>query len=90
MGELCLSPVGLAFVNKLSPKRLMALMFGVWHLANFVANTLSGIVGSYMDQVSQNSSMSGFFTIFVGITFSAGILLILLNKPLKRMMHGIN
>lgn len=90
MGELCISPVGLSFVNKLSPKRLMALMFGVWYIANFVANTLSGIVGSYMDQVSQNSSMSGFFTIFVVITFVAGGVLILLNKPLKRMMHGVN
>lgn len=88
-GELCLSPVGLSFVNKLSPKRLMALMFGVWYLANFVANFTGGIIGSFMDRISETSSLAGFFTIFVVIAFSAGLVLLLLNKPLKRLMHGV-
>ena len=89
MGELCLSPVGLSFVNKLSPVRLMGLMFGVWYLANFVANFTGGIIGSYMDRISETSSLAGFFTIFVVIAFVAGTVLLLLNKPLKRMMHGV-
>lgn len=89
MGELFISPVGLAFVNKLSPKRLMALMFGVWYLANFVANFTGGIISSYIDDIKNASSLSGFFSIFVVIAFLAGFILILLNKPLKRMMHGV-
>jgi POT family proton-dependent oligopeptide transporter len=90
MGELCLSPVGLSFVNKLSPVRLMALMFGVWYLANFVANFTGGIIGSYMDRISETSSLAGFFSIFVFIAFIAGIILLIINKPLKRLMHGVD
>ena len=88
-GELCLSPVGLSLVNKLSPKRLMALMFGVWYIANFVANFTGGIIGSYIDRISETSSISGFFTIFVVITFIAGALLVILNKRFKKLMHGV-
>ena len=89
-GELFLSPVGLSFVNKLSPVRLMSLMFGVWYLANFVANLTGGMIGSYIDKISEATSMSGFFMIFVISSFAAGLILVLLNKPLKRMMHGVN
>ena len=89
-GELCISPVGLSFVNKLSPKRLVAMMFGVWYLANFVANFTGGMIGSFMDRISEYSSLSGFFMIFVVSSFVAALALILLNKPLKRMMHGVD
>ncbi len=89
VGELCLSPVGLSLVNKLSPMRLMALMFGIWYIANFVANFTGGIIGSYIDDISNATSMSGFFTIFVVMSFAAGTALVLLNKPIKRMMHGV-
>lgn len=89
VGELCLSPVGLSLVNKLSPMRLMALMFGIWYIANFVANFTGGMIGSYIDDISNATSMSGFFTIFVVMSFAAGTALVLLNKPIKRMMHGV-
>ena len=89
VGELCLSPVGLSLVNKLSPVRLMALMFGIWYLANFVANFTGGIIGSYIDRISEATSMSGFFLIFVVSSFTAGLILVLLNKRLKYMMHGV-
>lgn len=89
VGELCVSPVGLSLVNKLSPKRLMALMFGVWYIANFVANFTGGIIGSYIDRISETSSLSGFFSIFVVITFIAGGLLVVLNNRFKKLMHGV-
>lgn len=89
VGELCLSPVGLSLVNKLSPMRLMALMFGIWYISNFVANFTGGMIGSYIDDISNATSMSSFFTIFVVMAFSAGTALVLLNKPIKRMMHGV-
>ncbi|WP_300673274.1 peptide MFS transporter [Soonwooa sp.] len=46
VGELCLSPMGLSFVSKLSPARLTALMMGGFFLANSVGNKLSGILAS--------------------------------------------
>jgi len=87
-GELCVSPVGLSYVSKLAPVRLIGLMFGVWFIANFIANWSAGMTGSYIDAIVEANSMSGFFLIFTGITVGAGIICILLKGILGRMMHG--
>jgi POT family proton-dependent oligopeptide transporter len=42
VGELCLSPIGLSLVSKLAPIRFVSLLFGVWFLANSVANKAAG------------------------------------------------
>jgi POT family proton-dependent oligopeptide transporter len=89
LGELCLSPVGLSYVSKLAPARLVGMMFGFWFVANFVANTLAGLSGSFIDKISETYSMSTFFLIFTLIPIGAGLLLMLLNPMLKRKMHGI-
>ncbi|MEM7370529.1 MAG: peptide MFS transporter [Bacteroidota bacterium] len=89
-GELSLSPVGLSLVNKLSPKRLLGVMFGVWFIGTYIANFLAGLMGSLMDQVIDAYSLSTFFLLFVGSSGIAAILLVLLTPSLKRMMHGIN
>lgn len=89
LGELCLSPVGLSIINKLSPARLVGMMFGVWYLGNFVANFLGGIIGSYIDEISKNNSLSAFFSIFVFSSFIAALILVILNKKMKQMMHGV-
>ena len=89
MGELCVSPVGLSYVSKLAPVRLIGLMFGVWFVANFIANWAAGITGSYIDAIVESNSMSTFFLIFTLIPIGAGILLILMNGFMKKMMHGI-
>lgn len=89
LGELCLSPVGLSYVSKLAPARLVGLMFGIWFVANFVANFAAGITGSYIDAITESFSMSVFFLIFTLIPIGAGVVLILLNSTLKRMMHGV-
>jgi POT family proton-dependent oligopeptide transporter len=46
VGELCLSPMGLSLVSKLSPPRLTALMMGGWFLSTSLGNKLSGILAS--------------------------------------------
>ncbi|MCB0575134.1 MAG: hypothetical protein KDC61_11290, partial [Saprospiraceae bacterium] len=46
IGELCLSPIGLSLVSKLSPMRFVSLLFGVWFLANSVANKAAGQLSS--------------------------------------------
>jgi len=87
-GELCVSPVGLSYVSKLAPARLIGLMFGVWFVANFIANWSAGITGSYIDAITESNSMTVFFLIFTGITVGAGFVCILLKGVLGRMMHG--
>ena len=88
-GELCLSPVGLSYVSKLAPARLIGLMFGIWLLSSAVANFLAGITGSYIDSISNEIGLNGFFAIFALVPISAGLVMFLLNNFLSKKMHGI-
>ena len=90
LGELCVSPVGLSYVSKLAPARLVGLMFGFWLLSSFFANLLGGFTGSYIDKISEVSGLSGFFLIFTIIPVGAGIIMFLLNAFLKKRMHGFS
>lgn len=90
MGELCLSPVGLSYVSKLSPKRLVGLIFGCWFLCSAIANKLAGVTGGLIDKISEAYSISIFFSIFAVLPAFFGLVLILLNPWLKKKMHGIN
>ena len=89
LGELCVSPVGLSYVSKLAPQKLVGLMFGVWFVANFIANTAAGITGSFIDPIVEDYGMSVFFLIFTILPAFVGLLMILANKKIVMMMHGI-
>ena len=89
LGELCVSPVGLSYVSKLAPIKLVGMMFGIWFVANFIANLTAGFTGSYIDPIVEEYGMSTFFLIFTFIPLGAGVLMIILNKTLLKMMHGI-
>lgn len=90
MGELCVSPVGLSYISKLSPVKLVGLMFGIWFVATFIANTLAGLTGSLIDDITSKYSISIFFLIFAVIPVVAGLVLVALNKTLVKKMHGIH
>ena len=90
LGELCVSPVGLSYVSKLAPARLVGLMFGFWLLSSFFANLLGGFTGSYIDKISEVSGLSGFFLIFTIIPIGAVFVMFLLNAFLKKRMHGFS
>ena len=89
LGELCISPVGLSYVSKLAPKRLVGLMFGFWFVCSALANFLGGWTGSFIDSISESYGLSNFFLIFTAIPVFAGVLMLILNKTLIRKMHGI-
>jgi POT family proton-dependent oligopeptide transporter len=90
MGELCLSPVGLSYISKLAPPRLLGLMFGVWFVNTAIANKLAGFSGSYIDKISETYSLSTFFLIFTIIPIGAGLIFISINKWMSAKMHGIH
>ena len=89
MGELCLSPVGLSYLSKLVPPRMIGFMFGVWYLAIAVGQKAAGTMGGMIDKISEEYSMGTFFLIFTLIPIGVGILSILLNPVLKKLMHGV-
>lgn len=89
MGELSLSPVGLSYVSKLSPARLVGIMFGIWFFASAMGNIIAGSFSGYMKKIAEESTMSDFFEILVFIPIIAGVVLFLLSFPLKKLMHGV-
>lgn len=98
--ELCLSPVGLSMVTKLSPKRLQSLMMGVWFLTNAIANFSAGWLAAYSHKFIPGESgkaewtfivpgLPGFFLLLVVSPIAAGLLIAALSPVLRRWMHGV-
>ncbi|WP_271392552.1 peptide MFS transporter [Aequorivita sinensis] len=89
MGELCLSPLGLSYLSKLVPARMIGFMFGVWYLAIAVGQKAANTMGGMIDKISEEYSLGTFFLIFAVVPIIVGFIAMLLNPVLKRLMHGI-
>lgn len=88
VGEMCLSPVGLSTVTKLSPVKLVGIMMGVWFLASSFGSKLAGYLsGFYVPQAGVLVKLYG--AIAIGLLISAG-LLALLTPRVKRLMGDVN
>src|SRR5690606_13088569 len=99
-GELCLSPVGLSAVTKLSPARIVGFMMGVWFLATasseFIASILANIAsidtanGEAPDlNLAKDTYLNLFeYLFYAGIGF--GLLLLIISPILKKFMHGVD
>ncbi|HLV39677.1 peptide MFS transporter [Xanthomarina sp.] len=89
MGELCLSPLGLSYLSKLVPARMIGFMFGVWYLAIAVGQKLANTMGGMIDKISEEYSLGTFFLIFAIIPIAVGFVSMVLNPVLKKLMHGV-
>ncbi|OIQ21794.1 MAG: MFS transporter [Flavobacterium sp. MedPE-SWcel] len=89
LGELFLSPVGLSYVSKLVPGRMIAFMFGMWYLAIAIGNKLAAILGGQIENITKEYSLSTFFLIFTVVPIAAGLVVMALNPVLKKLMHGV-
>jgi POT family proton-dependent oligopeptide transporter len=90
VGELCVSPVGLSYVSKLAPARLVGLMFGVWFTCTAIGNWLAGETGSLIDKISTEYSISTFFLIFTILPMAVGLIAFALTPLLRKWMHGVH
>jgi POT family proton-dependent oligopeptide transporter len=84
-GELCVSPVGLSLVTKLSPVRLVGLMMGVWMLSNSAGNKLAGWAAGFFTTIP----LTQIFGTVAGVTMAAAVVMFLLVRPMRSMMGGI-
>ncbi|MBF00062.1 peptide MFS transporter [Flavobacterium coralii] len=89
LGELCLSPVGLSYVSKLVPARMIGIMFGIWYLAIAIGNKTAGTMGGMINTITEKYSLSTFFLIFTLVPIGLGILVMILHPLLKKLMHGV-
>ena len=89
LGELCLSPMGLSYLSKLVPARMVAFMFGVYYLAIAIGNKLAHYIGGDIEKISQESGLSYFFLIFTIVPIVLGLISFALHPLLKKLMHGV-
>jgi len=86
LGELCLYPVGLSAVTKLSPVRILGLMMGVWMLSNAFGNMLAG----YAARFFVSMPLQQYFGEVALILFVTAAIMFALVKPIRRLMGGVH
>ncbi len=89
MGELCISPVGLSYVSKLVPARMIAFMFGVWYLAVAIGMKGAGMFGEKIDAIANESGLSSFFWMLTIVSLVMAGFSILMTPVIKKLMHGV-
>ena len=94
LGELCLEPIGMSIVNKLSPAKFSSLLMGVWYLSSAAANKFAGVLSGFYPSDGKTTEflgyaladMNDFFMLFVWMSFAAGIVLMFLSRRLEKLM----
>lgn len=82
IGELYLSPVGLSFVTKIAPPRMVSMLMGIWYLANFFGNYLSGYLGTYWEKIGRDQ----FFLMLTVLGVASGVAMFLIGRPLNKIV----
>jgi len=85
VGELCLSPVGLSSITKLSPKRYVGQMMGTWFMGAALGNLIAGLVAGYIESLP----LPELFGIVAAIAAGFGAVLLLFFKPIKWLAAGV-
>lgn len=85
VGELCLSPVGLSSMTKLSPRRFTGQMMGVWFMAAAMGNLIAGIVGGHVDPENPQQMPALFERTTLSLLIATAVLAALII-PIRRMM----
>ncbi len=89
MAELCISPVGLSYVSKLVPARMIAMMFGIWYLAVAIGMKGASKFGENIDKIADEQGISYFFWLLTGVSVAVGLLSIVFQPIIKKLMHGV-
>ncbi len=98
-GELFLSPIGLSMVTKLAPKNIAGTAMGAWFLsfaiANYVGGKIAALTGGHGGdgaELSAGEGLATYISVFTNIglvLLAIAAIIIVLNKPLKKLMHGV-
>lgn len=96
IGELCLGPIGMSIITKLSPKRLFGMMMGLWFLASAFGQFAAGKLGAEMSKSNTGTTLvsklqsytEGYYQLAV-YSIIAGVFLIVMTPLVKKLMHGV-
>ncbi len=97
IGELCLSPIGLSIMTKLSPKPMHGVMMGMWFLASAYGQYAAGLLGADMSTSNPNATLSeklisytdGYWHLSIYAAI-AGVVLIILSPLIRKLMHEVH
>jgi POT family proton-dependent oligopeptide transporter len=84
LGELYLSPIGLALVARVAPVQILSMMMGLWFITSFTGNLLQGYIGTFFSVMNKES----FFLMCAAIGAGAGVMTWLFNFPLKPILDA--
>ncbi len=84
-GELCLSPVGLSSMTKLSPRKLVGQMMGIWFMATSLGNLIAGLLAGRMGSLG----LKELFGSVALATVGAGLLLLAISRPVKKLIGDV-
>ncbi len=98
VGELCLSPTGLAYVTKAAPVKFVSLLMGIWFISSFIANLGGGLIAAKVEDIEKGKTQmpwhfggqADFFMLFVVTSIGAGLAILVLTPVLKKMMRDPN
>lgn len=82
IGELCLSPIGLSMVSRVSPKKLLSLMMGIWFLSSAIANYAAGRIPALLSYLAID-----LFIFLMLSSFIAGTILFIMAPTLEKLIH---
>ncbi len=96
IGELCLSPIGLSIVTKLSPKHLGGMMMGMWFLASAYGQYVAGLLGANMSTPDPKAGLpeklmsytEGYLQLSI-YALIAGVVLVLLSPVIRKLMQEV-
>jgi POT family proton-dependent oligopeptide transporter len=83
MGELYLSPIGLALVARVAPPQILSMMMGLWFITSFTGNLLQGYIGTYFTRLDKIH----FFLLCAVIGAAAGAVTWVFNFPMKPILE---
>ena len=89
MAELCISPVGLSYVSKLVPARMIAMMFGIWYLAVAIGMKGAAKFGENIDKIADEKGLSYFFWMLAIVSLIVAALSFIMSPIIKKLMHGV-
>jgi POT family proton-dependent oligopeptide transporter len=84
-GELALSPVGLSSVTKLSPKRLVGQMMGIWFMGSSLGNLIAGLAAGQLETMEPDQLFRSVAMMVIG----AGLLFVIFKNPVKKLTAGV-
>ena len=95
-GELCLSPIGLSAMSRLSPQKTQAVMMGIWYLASAYGQYFAGLLGANIAGASENTSNAEKLIVYADgyqqlalYALIAGLVLILISPWVKKLMQEV-